>query len=129
MGWSGPKVAKVRQPMVIPSTAVDDDLPGPSVSPAVHDTIQHPLISRNLTLHPIRPTAGSCSSFPYGLHNERERMSHVRPFSISPRLISIVLLSLSALNLSVVFHYWRVQRPILPADHYSLFCESPSSVS
>jgi len=56
-------------------------------------------------------------------------MSRFRPFTISSRLPSIVLLALSALNLSVVFHYWRAQRSILPADHYSLFCESHSSAS
>lgn len=55
-------------------------------------------------------------------------MSRFRPFTTSSTLPSIVLLTLSALNLTVVFHYWRGQGSILPADHYSLFCEPRSPV-
>ena len=50
-------------------------------------------------------------------------MSRSRAFSTSPTLPSVVLLALSALNLTVVFHYWRVQRSRLPADDFSLYCE------
>lgn len=42
-------------------------------------------------------------------------------FVNSSNLPSIALLALSALNLMVVFHYWRAQRPLLPADRNSLF--------
>lgn len=69
VGRSGPTV---RQPVVIPSTAVDD-LPGPSIPPTVHDTIQLSLIFRNLALHPIRSAAGSDSSFLPGLQHSTSK--------------------------------------------------------
>jgi len=48
-------------------------------------------------------------------------MSQFRAFASSSTLPSIILLALSVLNLTVVFHYWRAQRSTLPADHYSHF--------
>ena len=61
----------------------------------------------------------------------KRRTSRFRAFTNPSTLPSIVLLALSALNLTVVFHYWRgrPQRFTLPADHYSLFCECDSSTS
>lgn len=53
-------------------------------------------------------------------------MSPFRAFKTSSTLPSIVLFALSALNLTVVFRYWRVQKSTLPADDYSLYCESRS---
>jgi len=71
--------------MVIPSTAVDDDPPGPGVSPTGHDTFQLSLISRNFPfiLYVPRRVLALRSCTGYNIQRAREDVT------LSPILVFV----------------------------------------
>ena len=101
-------------------------LPGSKAFSWIHSPVH---VLKRVLKSELSPLSLSLSPSRASTFIEQERMSQFRAATTSSTLPSIVLLALSALNLAVVFHYWRVQRSTLPADHYSLYCKSHSSAS